>query len=190
MRKEICDGIYVHDDEFNWTWIQYAFGFMKNSSYRFTTTEQSIKEACMISMFNEEDLVRLNLLEQIKAPELLERIDGRKPVTAFVNFDNIGEVHVAHTHVNQEVLLYQANPEWHTEWYGETMWYDKNCKDIIYCNHYTPGRIIWFDGNLPHSARPPSYTSPFCRFTLSIIFDRPGFFQGQKTHINVKGGSA
>ena len=178
MRQLICDGIYVHDNEFMWNWMNYAFGFMKNSSYRFSEVEQSEKEACMISIYDDKDLERLQIMDHINSPELLECIGGRKPVGSFVNFDNIGEVHAAHTHYHQDVLLYQANTEWNTEWYGETMWWDKDCKDIIYCNQYTPGRIIFFDGNIPHSARPPSYISPFCRFTLSIIFDKPGHSMG------------
>tara|TARA_Y100000996_G_C22525509_1_gene644260 strand:- start:551 stop:1099 length:549 start_codon:yes stop_codon:yes gene_type:complete len=175
MRDEVCDGIYVHDNEFPWNYMQHVFSFAKGSSYRFVEIEQDVKEACMISMYSDDDLDRLGFLDQIKSPEMLDRIAGRKPCVTFVNFDNIGEVHAAHTHYNQEVLLYQANVEWRTEWYGETIWWDTDRKDIIYCNQYTPGRIIWFDGNLPHSARPPSYTSPFCRFTLSLVFDKPGF---------------
>jgi len=172
MRQEIYDGIYVHDDEFQWNYMMHAFNFMKNSSYRFVQTEQNQKEACMVSMYNEDDMGRLDIFNQIKSPELVDRISGRTPITVFVNFDNTGEVHVAHTHYGQEVLLYQANTEWRTEWYGETIWYDKNCENIIYCNQYTPGRIIWFDGDLPHSARPPSAISPFCRFTLSIVYEK------------------
>jgi hypothetical protein len=164
--------ISIYDDEFTWGHRQHMFNFFMNSSYRFARIEQNHKEACMVSTFTGEDMKKLGLLENLHTQDLLDKLNGRIPVHAFVNFDSMLELHHPHTHKGQEVLLYQANMEWRPEWYGETCFYQPDCKEIAFMNLYTPGRLIWFDGDIPHSARPPSSVSPFCRFTFSIIFDK------------------
>ena len=174
--------IAIYDDEFTWAQQQYMFEFFMNSKYTFSRIEQNHKEACMVSMFSPIDLNRLGLLENIHTQDLLDKINGRTPNQAFVNFDSMVELHFAHTHPGQEVLLYQANLEWRPEWYGETVFYEPDCKEIALMNMYTPGRLIWFDGNIPHSARPPSSVSPFCRFTFSIIFDKESSNESFKIH--------
>ena len=178
MEEEIS----IYDGEFTWNQRNYIFEFFMNSKYTFSRIEQNHKEACMVSSFSPDDLKRLQLLENIHTQDLLDRINGRMPIHSFVNFDSMLELHHPHTHPGQEVLLYQANMEWRPEWYGETCFYEPDCKEIAFMNMYTPGRLIWFDGNIPHSARPPSSVSPFCRFTFSMVFAKEGDNESFKIH--------
>ena len=46
-----------------------------------------------------------------------------------------------------------------------------NLKEIVYTSLFIPGRIILFDGSIPHAIRPQSVKAPKFRFTLSLFFD-------------------
>ena len=46
-----------------------------------------------------------------------------------------------------------------------------NLKEIAYTSSYIPGRIILFDGSIPHAIRPQSVKAPKFRFTLSLFFE-------------------
>ena len=41
---------------------------------------------------------------------------------------------------------------------------------IEYTSSYVPGRIILFDGNIPHAIRPQSINAPKYRFSLSVFY--------------------
>ena len=69
-------------------------------------------------------------------------------------------------------VLYYINLDWRDGWHGETLFYNpNNLKEIIYTSLYIPGRIILFDGSIPHAIRPQSIKAPKFRFTLSLFFD-------------------
>ena len=74
---------------------------------------------------------------------------------------------------NKTVLLY-LNPDLdHPNFGGETIFYDpNNVKEIAHTSLYVPGRIILFDGSIPHAIRPQSVKAPKFRFTLSLFFQR------------------
>jgi len=82
------------------------------------------------------------------------------------------DVHFIHSHQDMQVLLYYVNLEWRDGWYGETIFYDSCDLDkIIFTSIYKPGRIILFDGSIPHAIRPQSIKAPKYRFSLSLFFE-------------------
>ena len=82
------------------------------------------------------------------------------------------DVHYIHSHHGRQVLLYYINLDWMDGWYGETLFYDPCDFDkIIFTSIYKPGRIILFDGNIPHAIRPQSIKAPKYRFSLSLFFE-------------------
>ena len=89
-----------------------------------------------------------------------------------LNLVRSDDVHYIHSHVGQQVLLYYVNLDWMDGWYGETLFYDSyDSNNVIFTSTYKPGRIILFDGNIPHAIRPQSVKAPKFRFTLSLFFD-------------------
>ena len=44
-------------------------------------------------------------------------------------------------------------------------------KEILYTSLYQPGRILLFDGYIPHAIRPQSVKGPKFRLSLSLFFD-------------------
>ena len=86
----------------------------------------------------------------------------------------MGDTHWTHDHTNQTVLLYYVNTEWLDSWGGETLFFDNFNKDIVYGSSYTPNRVLVFDGEIPHTIRPPSKIFPHkFRFTLTLLFNQP-----------------
>lgn len=45
----------------------------------------------------------------------------------------------------------------------------KDLSKIEFASVYKPGRIILFDGHIPHTIRPQSIKGPKFRFTLSVF---------------------
>lgn len=113
--------------------------------------------------------------------------DGRKEVLdqyfgdadyklykSYINCGIKGDSHECHTdtyYQNQgKTLLYYANRDWEPNHGGETIFYDEDKQEIVYICGFKPGRIVIFDSDIPHSARPQSFDGPNYRFTLALKF--------------------
>ena len=88
-----------------------------------------------------------------------------------MNVVKSNDVHYIHHHEGEQVLLYYVNLDWQDGWYGETLFFNpSNIKEVQYTSSFQPGRIILFDGSIPHAIRPQSIKAPKFRFTLSLFF--------------------
>ena len=112
------------------------------------------------------------------APYLQECIDKtpwftQKTVSKVViNLVRPMDVHYIHHHRNDHVALYYVNLDWEDGWYGETIFYDEfDENNIIFTSPYVPGRMILFDGNIPHAIRPQSIDGPKFRISITLFFD-------------------
>ncbi len=124
------------------------------------------------SKWDIRDWERENILKDLKNPELISLIRGRTPSLVVVNLGTPHDIYWAHTHDTRDVLLYQANLDWSPEFFGETLFYSEDLSEIIFANQYTPGRILWFDGCIPHSIRPSSRAAPYYRYTISVFYEK------------------
>ncbi len=89
-----------------------------------------------------------------------------------LNLVRSNDVHYIHYHRDKHVLLYYVNLDWRDGWYGETLFYDPyDIEKISFTSVYKPGRIILFDGSIPHAIRPQSIKAPKFRFSLSLFFE-------------------
>jgi len=169
------DGIEVYDNVFTRSDAQFFYGSILNSCFKIGWYDTPIIEnrgiQFMHSKWTPKEVEKVGLLKKIKNKDLLKKINGRVPHEIVCNCSNFGEVYAPHTHdLKPDVLLYYANLEWKREWYGETLFYSEDLKDIIHANPYVPGRIVWFKGEIPHSIRPSSSMAPQYRFTISFFF--------------------
>ena len=93
---------------------------------------------------------------------------------AYVNLGIHGDVnrmHVDGKYYPCKTLLYYANQHWENNWGGHTVFYDKdgNIKTTV---EVKPGRIVIFDGNIPHTVMPMNpRCSPSFRFTVALKFE-------------------
>ena len=94
---------------------------------------------------------------------------------AYVNLGIHGDVNQMHTDCRKIVksitLLYYANRHWEYNWGGHTMFYDVdgNVKKTV---EVKPGRIVIFDGSIPHTVMPMNIrSSPVYRFTIALKWE-------------------
>jgi len=69
------------------------------------------------------------------------------------------------------------NPNWKRDYYGETTFFEKNSDNTDIVAQVKPkyGRLVIFDGNIPHSARPPSFTFTGARLSFVTKLHRNEF---------------
>ena len=93
---------------------------------------------------------------------------------AYVNLGIHGDVnrmHVDGKYYPCKTLLYYANQHWEYSWGGHTIFYDKdgNIKTTV---EVKPGRIVIFDGSIPHTVMPMNIrSSPVYRFTIALKWE-------------------
>lgn len=73
-----------------------------------------------------------------------------------------------HYKKNHWTLLQYGNYKWHSNWHGETVYYDSNHSEILFSTTLKPGRIVVFDSSIPHCARPPSKLAEYPRYTIAF----------------------
>jgi len=96
---------------------------------------------------------------------------SRQIETVVVNLVRPADVHYVHSHPGRHVALYYCNLDWEDGWYGETLFHDMNdLSKVVHTSLYTPGRIVLFDGGIPHAIRPQSINGPKYRISLTILF--------------------
>ncbi len=125
------------------------------------------------SHWSDKDMEKSHLL-----PYIQECVDQspwftkKKLHRTIVNLVRSNDVHQIHHHKGDQVALYYANLDWQDGWYGETLFYDEFDESKIgFTTPYIPGRIILFDGTIPHAIRPQSVAGPKFRITISMFYN-------------------
>mgnify|MGYP001161301106 FL=1 len=94
-------------------------------------------------------------------------------VRAYANLgihSDVNEIHIDHQ-TDSKTILYYPNKSWKTHWGGQTMFLDDDgsCKKLV---EIIPGRIVIFDGRIPHTVMPLNIRStPSYRFTVALKFE-------------------
>lgn len=135
---------------------------------------EHITDPNLHSEWSLEDLNRTKILEFIK-PCIKETswFTNENLSTAVLNLVKSEDVHHIHSHRGSQVVLVYLNLNWRDGWYGETLFFDKfDFNKIIFASAFVPGRIILFDGQIPHTIRPQSKVGPKFRMTLSLFYNK------------------
>ena len=152
------------------------YSFLRHSAYHIGNEDADAIETAhhkyMCSYFSQTDVDNLKFLEYIRDTPAHEIISGKLLTRAHVNLSTPTDCHWAHDHRGQIGLLYYANKHWKHDWAGETVFFTDDLSEVAYASVYKPGRIIIFDGEIPHSVRPQSSIAPTYRLTLSLFFNR------------------
>ena len=94
-----------------------------------------------------------------------------RPYRAYTNFASYGDMLYTHTDCLPEqrelTALWFLATRWEPEWGGETMFFDAS-GDALYCASPKPGRLVVFDGAIPHAGRPPSRICYAPRYTFAV----------------------
>ena len=88
---------------------------------------------------------------------------------AYVNYSGPGDPMFSHVDAQTPELtcLWYIVPQWHIDWAGETLFYDKD-NEVAFACVPKPGRLVVFDSQIKHSGRPPSRICNISRFTLAL----------------------
>lgn len=77
--------------------------------------------------------------------------------------------HIDNIDPKNRTVMFYTNDEWYRDWGGETIFYDFN-DNIIKAVQPRPGRVVSFDGRIPHSARPPVTSAYTPRYITVMKF--------------------
>jgi hypothetical protein len=125
------------------------------------------------SQYNEADINRLGIFQHMdRYPEISGLLTDLEFTKAIVNLSNMSDVNYNHCHNEKKVVLYYGNIHWPDGAHGETNFYSEDLTEIQFTSPFVPGRLIIFDGNIPHCIRPQSPVGPKYRFTFAMTFDK------------------
>lgn len=167
--------IHVYDDVLPLQLRDHIFSFVANSHYKIGwrdgAQEKAISHRFLHSTYSEEDTNNCGLLPFLTGtPNIAKHFKNKKLEKSIVNLSVPSDTNFVHAHPESLVILYYANLDWENHWFGETLFFSENLKNIELASPYTPGRIIIFDGSIPHTIRPQSVSADHYRFTCAITF--------------------
>tara|TARA_B100000287_G_scaffold110744_1_gene103109 strand:+ start:1735 stop:2451 length:717 start_codon:yes stop_codon:yes gene_type:complete len=123
---------------------------------------------------------------EAKCPNLPPRAHMYACYINVLRFGNTPGIHVDAPHdvpSNKTVLIY-LNTKWDPSWGGETIFYDHNL-DAHRAVTPRPGRVVMFDGRIPHTGRPPTPRYALNRYIMTFKFMDPDVRQGLFTRHEV-----
>jgi hypothetical protein len=178
MREYTVNGgnkIHVFDDVLSHRHRGELYTFCRLQNLHMGWNDTDIAEAqhhrYLHAILREEDLKATGLTQYLKNSELAGPLEGLTLSKSVLNVSVTSDCHWTHTHGERKVVLFYVNQEWKDNWHGETLFFSENGEDIVFASRYVPGRVIVFDGAIPHALRPQSREGPQYRYTLAAIFD-------------------
>ena len=167
--------IYAYDDLFDFKFRDHMYNFIKASYFQIgwhdSETEEAMRYKNIHSKYSHEDNVKNGFIETVSKTDLAKHFEGLKIVKSVVNLSTPSDVNWIHAHPEKLGMLYYANLTWRNHWYGETLFFSEDEKEIEVALPYTPGRIVIFDAQIPHTIRPQSIAADQYRFTFSTFFN-------------------
>lgn len=79
------------------------------------------------------------------------------------------KAHIDNIDAKNRTVMFYTNREWHRDWGGETVFFDYD-DNIIKAVAPKPGRVVSFDGRIPHSARAPQTSAYVPRYITVMKF--------------------
>ncbi|MFD1613155.1 2OG-Fe(II) oxygenase [Sphingomonas tabacisoli] len=96
-------------------------------------------------------------------------LPGHELIRSYANgypYGADGGVHLDADVPGHLTALYFAHPRWEPNWGGETVFFDREQKDVVATAYARPNRLVIFPGDLPHVARGVSRSCEELRITL------------------------
>jgi hypothetical protein len=166
--------VHVYDNYLDLQLKLKVFDFLSKSRYTIgwsdLESQSAISHRYLHSVYSDIDDENCGLLPFLRNCEMINHVDNLKKIKSIVNLSVPSDSHFVHTHYENKIILYYANLEWKPNWHGETLFYNENLTDIDLALSYTPGRVVIFDGGIPHTIRPQSHSADHYRFTYAMMF--------------------
>ena len=190
--KEVSYGenrnLIIIDDIYNLDQIYRIYHTCCQQDYRMSNGSrfeiQSISDRRLVCrMGHNHPLIEYFFHEKSPCKDIfLKYIDNTKYFyqRSYINLGTISDSNQIHTDSEcrysqrlstSKTVLYYANTEWKHEYGGQTIFYDPNDISNSYIIDFIPGRLVIFDGEIPHNVLPRSLASPSYRFTVALKWD-------------------
>lgn len=167
--------IDIYDDWLPATDKLHIFKFLINSFYvpkraPFSDSAQSI--GTLEASYGLRDMLRLRIFENEFILNYIKENNLRiyRSYAVLVTASDTYMYHVDSDIEGTPTALYYANLEWKPEWEGETHFSDEKMQEVLFTSSFVPGRLVIFDGTIPHKSSQPAIGSSGYRFALAIKF--------------------
>ena len=123
-----------------------------------------------------EDPIYLDILTYLeqKCPKMPPRANLYSSYINVLREGNDPGIHVDAPYFveDQQTVLVYMNPQWDPQWGGETIFFNHDL-DAVRLVQPRPGRVVMFDGRIPHTGRPPTPKYSHNRYILSFKYMDP-----------------
>lgn len=178
--KEIKDqegrSIFIIDNAVTYTEQEKFYNAVVHESYKIgfedTDAVERLSNKYLHCSWSPENLYNSGFRDILAKTKLWDKVNTLALKRITINLSVPSDTYFPHCHHNQWSLIYYANLDWKTEWGGETLFYDNTLSNIVFASAYIPGRIILFDGEIPHSIKSQNDLAPHYRFSLALFFDK------------------
>ena len=167
--------ICVYDDLVPKEFIDQIFDAI--STGRFTRSEIARPDTAEYKHWALELDPKAMMQSPLHAPSLMATKPFEKPgekyriYRAYCNHAAYGDMLFTHTdclpEAHDTTALWYICKQWDPEWGGETIFFNDE-KDAEFICSPRPGRLVVFDGRIPHCGRPPSRICYQPRLTLAF----------------------
>ena len=127
-----------------------------------------------------DDPLYLDVLNYLEAhiPEIPPREHLYGSYVNCLRYGNSPGIHVDAPYwvENQKTVLVYLNMHWYPEFAGETVFFNHEL-DAVRLVAPRPGRVLIFDGRIPHTGRPPSVRFMYNRYVLAYKYMEPDIRQ-------------
>lgn len=169
--------IHVFDNIFDYGQRQSIYYFCTRSAFVLQghdSPELEVQnDTTLVSIFSETDSRNLGIANTINTISPIQEIlEGYTSHTSMINLTTPSDKYHIHTDGVGLTLLYYVNVKWNIEWCGETIFFNDNTNDYEYVSPFVPGRLIIFDGTIPHMIRPSTPNATQHRMTYVTRFKK------------------
>lgn len=164
--------IKIFDDVMRFKFRQDVMAFANNSYFRIGWSDDNFHRghSYLHSTYSEDDVKTLGIDIELEKAGILKEVLGMQRNKIVLNLSTPADTNFIHVHEGERVILYYVNTEWNINgWHGETLFFNDDLS-IRQALPYIPGRVVVFNGEIPHTIRPQSHIAPHYRFTLSMFY--------------------
>lgn len=130
----------------------------------------------LVSILTEHDKIYQDIMNHPASTNFTTFLNNCEIDQIRVNLSTLHDdnrIHTDGSRMNDPItLLYYANTRWDTSWGGYTLFMNDELTEVEYCSIYKPGRVILFDGSIPHSVAAPTKTAESFRYTFVIQYKK------------------
>jgi hypothetical protein len=179
LRELDIEGKYVKvlDDIFSSNERLYMHRFVVNSQYTverfsFDVPERQSFHKTLKCGFSITDIINFKFFENEYILSFIKE-NNLRVSRCYTNLCTASDIYQYHADTNVigcPTGLYYCNIEWDPTWEGETHFSDDSMRDILFSSAFIPGRLVLFDGTIPHKSSQPAPNAQYYRFVFTIKF--------------------